>query len=391
MESDDHPSGVPREDQGVWTAAQALPGRDRPDASEAPSGQLDAGVILVELERLGLWVRVETPEQKRFWVDGRRLLAPPVPAASGTPDGRTSRLNLRPIAWLVVIGAVLMAVAIDISDLSGATTVTTVAPTTVAVAPTTVAAPPASPSTTRPPTTTSTAVPVVTLTIARWYYDTVLQEHDGEGGSSGFEVDLVDELMTRLHAEADWVDADLAKLYNHPGSLEFDLAAGGLVVFDSSLLGIAYSAPYLNRQYALIVDPSSGSSPTSFTDLSSSDTVGVTAESVAVDWAKAELAPRGVTVREFDLSSEVLAALRSGEVDAIVSTVMYQLAAAGRLAPLELVDALPTGQAVALVVDPDQPGLLANVNEALAAMISDGTYQTIYDRWFDDASASVAR
>jgi len=387
MESDDHPSGVPREDKGVWTAAQALPGRDRPDASEAPSGQLDAGVILVELERLGLWVRVETPEQKRFWVDGRRLLAPPVPAASGTPDGRTSRLRLRPIAGLVVIGAVLMAVAIDISDLSGdstpvagdSTTVATAAPTTVV---------PADPSTTRPPTTTT---PVVTLTIARWYYDTVLQEHDDEGSQFGFEVDLVDELVARLHAEANWVDSDLAKIYNDPGSREFDLAAGGLVVFDSSLLGITYSTPYLNRQYALIVDPSSGSSPTSFTDLSSSDTVGVTAESVAVDWAKAELAPRGVTVREFDLSSEVLAALRSGEVDAIVSTVMYQLAAVGRLAPLELVDALPTGQAVALVVDPDQPELLANVNETLAAMISDGTYQTIYDRWFDDASASVAR
>ena len=56
-----------------WTATDALPGRDSPDAAEAPSGRVDAGTELTELERLGLWVRVETADQHRYWVDGRRL------------------------------------------------------------------------------------------------------------------------------------------------------------------------------------------------------------------------------------------------------------------------------------------------------------------------------
>ncbi|MDJ0952174.1 MAG: hypothetical protein QNJ81_00715 [Acidimicrobiia bacterium] len=61
-----------------WTATDALPGRDSPDAAEAPSGRVEAGTELTELERLGLWVRVETPDEHRYWVDGRRLeeLAP---------------------------------------------------------------------------------------------------------------------------------------------------------------------------------------------------------------------------------------------------------------------------------------------------------------------------
>lgn len=66
-----------------WTAAEALPGRDRPDASEKPSGRVEAGSVLIELERLGLWIRVGTPDDKRFWVDGRRLQAV---AAAPEPD-----------------------------------------------------------------------------------------------------------------------------------------------------------------------------------------------------------------------------------------------------------------------------------------------------------------
>ena len=56
-----------------WTVTDALPGRERPDAAEAPSGRLDAGTEVTELERLGLWVRVETADEARYWVDGRRL------------------------------------------------------------------------------------------------------------------------------------------------------------------------------------------------------------------------------------------------------------------------------------------------------------------------------
>lgn len=57
-----------------WTAAEVLPGRDRPDASEGPSVRIEAGSELTELERLGLWVRVETADKRRYWVDGRRLI-----------------------------------------------------------------------------------------------------------------------------------------------------------------------------------------------------------------------------------------------------------------------------------------------------------------------------
>ena len=56
-----------------WVAAEALPGRDSPNASEAPTGRIEAGDILTEIERRGMWFHVATPLGKHLWVDGRRL------------------------------------------------------------------------------------------------------------------------------------------------------------------------------------------------------------------------------------------------------------------------------------------------------------------------------
>jgi hypothetical protein len=67
-------------------AEDALAARVHPDAAEAPSGRIEAGTELAELERIGDWVRVETPAGDRWWVDGRRLIAlPPPPAAAEAP------------------------------------------------------------------------------------------------------------------------------------------------------------------------------------------------------------------------------------------------------------------------------------------------------------------
>ena len=58
-------------------AVDAVAGRVNPDPAEAPTSRIEAGTELRELERLGDWVRVETPSGDRWWVDGRRLSAAP--------------------------------------------------------------------------------------------------------------------------------------------------------------------------------------------------------------------------------------------------------------------------------------------------------------------------
>jgi ABC-type amino acid transport substrate-binding protein len=251
-------------------------------------------------------------------------------------------------------------------------------------------------TTTKPPTTTTTQAPTTTtdppvvLRIAHTIYVAVFQERNADGTLTGFEVDLVDELTDRMSVEAEWIETDLAELYYGTDIGEFDLAIGGLVVLDVTLASLRFSDPYFNRQHGLMVDPLVASHVTSFAGLISGDAVAVDRSTRSAEWAEADLAPRGVKVVEFGGASDVSDALSSGEVDAYVSSAAYPGAAAGRYSNRELIDATPTGQVVAFGVDPEQPDLRLALNAHLAAMIDDGTYQLIYNRWFQDTSASVA-
>ncbi len=271
-------------------------------------------------------------------------------------------------------------------DLDAAESTTTVATSSTA----STAPDAATTTTTRAPTTTTTTVAPIVLSIGYSIYVPVFQERDDAGNLTGFEVDLVDELTERMGVQAEWIETDLAELYFGTDIGEFDLLVGGLVVLDFTLESIRFTDPYFVRQHGLMVDPDVDTHVTSFDALSSGDAVAVDEATRSAEWAEADLAPSGVEVIAFRSAREVSDALRSGEVDAYVSSAVYPSVAAGRIPTRELVDATPTGQVVAIGVDTDQPDLRAVLNTHLAAMIEDGTYQQIYDRWFQDRSASVA-
>jgi ABC-type amino acid transport substrate-binding protein len=77
-------------------------------------------------------------------------------------------------------------------------------------------------------------------------------------------------------------------------------------------------------------------------------------------------------------------ALAAGAVDALVTTEVDAMAAAGSRPSLRIAETLPTGEGLAIAVDPQNGALLTAVNEALADMAADGTYDRIYD-WYDAA------
>ena len=49
---------------------------------------------------------------------------------------------------------------------------------------------------------------------------------------------------------------------------------------------------------------------------------------------------------------------------------------------LEVVEEIPTGEQYGIAVSKDNPGLLAAINDALAAIEEDGTMDEIKQKWF---------
>ncbi|MEA3501457.1 MAG: transporter substrate-binding domain-containing protein [Actinomycetota bacterium] len=334
--------------------------------------------------------------------------SPPQPPEPPTNQPETgARRGL--VGAVAGIGIALILAAVAVSSLSkdskpnpqesAMTTVPMIATTTIPATTTPPATAPArtAPTTNAPSTTvttttasTPTAAPPTSLTVGHSVGRVPFQSRDREGNLIGFEVDLINELVARLGTEATWVETDSPELRDGTEAGRYDVAVAGMVVTDYLLERMLFTTPYFIEQYGLIVDPLTGPTITSFASLTAADTIGVTDGTHADLWAGTNLAPLGVEILRFENGEAEIDALCSGEVDGLVSSVMYRYISSGRLEQFDFVDAAPSGGIVAFGVDPAKPEVLAWLDATLAAMIDDGTYQQIYDRWFDDGSASVA-
>jgi len=277
-----------------------------------------------------------------------------------------------------------------------AATVTTSPPTTT---PPTTAAPTTTPPTTTPPTTTAetstttvesttTGAPLFTLTVGHWVAFPPFQQRDDDGVLTGFDVDILNAIAGRIGASVTWLETENAEMLEGTSSGRYDVAAGRITI--GSYRDLDFTLPYFNPHYALIVDSGVANALGSFADLGEGDTIGVSRGSQADEWATARFASLGVEIVAFDGSSAAFNAHRSGEVQGVVSALFFPSVAAGLYRSLVVVDSIPTGEAFGFGVDPTNDELRAALDEALTAIIDDGTYTSTYDRWFNVASGSVA-
>ncbi|HEV2094075.1 MAG TPA: ABC transporter substrate-binding protein [Rubrobacter sp.] len=199
------------------------------------------------------------------------------------------------------------------------------------------------------------------------------------GGPRGLDIDLMDEIAERGGFRVEYRDA------------RFDFITRGLVegLYDASISAMTitgtreqqadFSDPYYNVDEALVVR--SGSEIESTGDLEEK-TLGVQRGTVGQEQA-GELLNSGdvAAVRTFRTVDGAFAALRGGLLDGVI----YDLPAAQREVEesggaLELVEVIPTGSQYGIAFPKESP-LIEPVNEALAEIKEDGTYEEIYEKW----------
>jgi ABC-type amino acid transport substrate-binding protein len=211
------------------------------------------------------------------------------------------------------------------------------------------------------------------------------------GGSDGFEIDLLEEVTDRL-------DLGLVKLATGPvfsfdrfqdglGS-DFDLVAAALTVSEEREAQVAFSTPTFRNRFAMAVDVSRNPDLRSLADLGAGHRIyaGPSDPPIAVySWVSSRVSP------DVQFAQGSLQALQSGLIDAYIIDEPVLARDIADYPTVEVVELIDPGHMNAFAIDPGNPELLAAVNGALQSMIDDGTYQEIYDRWFDDPFGSVAR
>jgi len=215
------------------------------------------------------------------------------------------------------------------------------------------------------------------------------EDFDSGGNVIGFDADLMNEIASRLDLTVEWVDTDFDTIFTQLATGRFDAVISASTITPERAEQVNFTDPYYKSQQAFTVNTTLTADVRSTADLGAGHSVAVQTGTTGADWATENLAPNGVEVREFPGVGDAYNAVEAGQVTGVVSDEPSAVAEIANREGIAIVEVIDTNENYGIAVDPARTELLAAINAAFADMLEDGTYQTIYDTWFEAPAGSV--
>ncbi|MEJ5217704.1 transporter substrate-binding domain-containing protein [Cognatishimia sp. D5M38] len=195
------------------------------------------------------------------------------------------------------------------------------------------------------------------------------------GEIDGFEREVGDELCKRAGLECTWVTNEWDSIIPNLVSGNYDTIIAGMSITAERDEVIDFTQEYFPPD------------PSAYVALSGADMDvkgGVVAAQTATIQA-AYVAESGATLVEFATPEETVAAVRSGEADAVLADFAYLKpivdASGGELTIVD--DSVSIGGGVGMGIRESDGELKAKMDAAIASMKADGTLSDLIAKWFD--------
>jgi polar amino acid transport system substrate-binding protein len=200
----------------------------------------------------------------------------------------------------------------------------------------------------------------------------------------GFDVDLMNLVAKDIGVEQKIVDTPFEGIKSGADlkTGKCDIAAAAMTITPEREKVIDFSVPYFDANQSLLVKKG--------TELDSLDALqgkklGVQSGTTGADYAK-ENAPGSVTQVTFEDLGTQVAALESGQVDAVINDFPVMADAAQKSDGLEVSTQFETGEQYGFGMKKGRDDKLpATVDRVLKKAMKDGTYDRIYKKWFGTA------
>jgi polar amino acid transport system substrate-binding protein len=214
--------------------------------------------------------------------------------------------------------------------------------------------------------------------------------YDEEDRLAGFDVDLVNALAQAGQFEFGFVDLAFEELLNAVENGEIDAAISAITITPERQERIDFTEPYFGQSQDTVSYFSGGQGLAVRTDnvtitgtatLSAETIIGVKTGTTGAAFVAAETPAQAV---EFPEAEPALNALSDGEVDAVVLDVpvIVNFIKTYPDAGIKLAGRPITEEEYGIAVTKAKPEVLALLNQALAQIREDGTYDAIYQKWF---------
>ncbi|OJF77774.1 MAG: ABC transporter substrate-binding protein [Treponema sp. CETP13] len=207
-----------------------------------------------------------------------------------------------------------------------------------------------------------------------------------EGTIVGFDVDVANEIATRLDKTLDYKTTAWDGIIEGLRAGRYDGILGSMGITEERQKIVNFSTPYYYSGPQLIVQK--GSKINSFEDLTSESKVGVATGTTFEKDAKAW----GVTVKLYEDDNQTLMELLNGRLDAVLTDRIVGLNAISKISGgnnLLLVGSVIRTEKMGIAFNKKDSDLCARVNSILEDMRKDGTLQNISEKWFPGSDITV--
>jgi ABC-type amino acid transport substrate-binding protein len=199
----------------------------------------------------------------------------------------------------------------------------------------------------------------------------------GQAPYEGFDIDIVNEIAKRIDTKVTFKKTPFDTIFRDLAQGKFDTVASSATITKERLQQVDFSDPYFPADQSMLVTKGSDIKVPSDMD---GKVVGVQAGTTGEIWVKANV--KAKSVRPYDLVDDAFNALAAGQVDAVVADFPVAKEAADAKSTLLIVTQIPTGEQYGIAFEKGST-LQGPFNDAISKMKDDGTYTTIYKKWFD--------
>ncbi len=205
-----------------------------------------------------------------------------------------------------------------------------------------------------------------------------------DGTIVGFDVDIVDVVAKKLGVKQQIVETPFDGIQSGAAldSGQCDLGAAAMTITDDRKKNIDFSDPYFNATQALLVKKDSG-----ITDAAqlTGKRLGVQNSTTGQKYAAANIA--GATAVVYEDLGLLFNAIQAGEVDAVINDNGPLLDFTTKNPDLTVTKEFDTGEQYGYGVMKGNTALAGAINSAISDAKTDGTYASIYMKWFGKAPA----
>jgi polar amino acid transport system substrate-binding protein len=309
-------------------------------------------------------------------------------------------LARRPVAALLVSVGLLAGCSSSSKDTTAATDAPVAAETTAAPAAETTAAP-AAETTAAPEAAETTAAAAaaggdiklvkpgqVTVCSDIPYAPFEYYENGADGAVIGIDADLIGAITADNGLKSEFIKTPFDGIFAALAAGSCDIIASSVSITDERKKANDFTDPYFTIQQTIMTRSADAATLTDTPALKGKK-VGAQSATTGADFAKAEGAKNGFEVTEFQGADEMIAALKAGQVDAVIQDSPINGYAAtqsnGELVVTKVFDG--AGEAYGFVVPKTNPALTAAMNASLTELKDSGKYKEIVTKYLGAAAA----